>query len=304
MNIKYLKHSEISKLKWDSCISQSFNGIVYAYSWYLDIVSYGWGALVLDDYKAVMPLTAKSSYALKKIIQPAFAPQLGVFTSNRLSVDMVNAFLSAIPAKFKSVQINLNAFNKVSHQKFVIKQGISHELDLIVPYKILYQKFTKNTQQYINKSKTQKVKVVKHVSLKALLLLKKNSDDKELSFEHLNILRRIIPFCTNHNIGNTYGAYNSKNELVAGAFFLKSHQKTICLLIACSRQGKATAADFALFNHYIKENAEKNITLNFGSYYADDNQRIGICFGGIPVNYYKLKRTRFMWFLGRYRKRG
>lgn len=290
MNIRYLKHSEINKLKWDKCINQSFNGIVYAYSWYLDIVSYNWGALVFDDYKAVMPLTSIHSYGISKIMQPNYAPQLGVFTTDRLDVDIVNSFLSAIPKKFKKVSINLNSFNKVSHKKFAIKNGIVYELDLIVPYEKLQNKFTEEAKQNIKSAETNKVNVTRHVNLRDLLQLKKDTSEKSLSFEHLNKLRRIIPFCINNNVGETYGAYNDKNELVAGAFFIKSHQKVTGLLLACSKEGKEIYADYAIFNYFIKENSEKTFTLNFGDYYIAEKENIGSCFNAVPVNFYKLKR--------------
>lgn len=296
MNIQYLKHDEINKLKWDRCISLSFNGIVYAYSWYLDIVSYQWDALVYNDYKAVMPITTKSNYAMSKIIQPEYAPQLGVFTSELLDVDVVNAFLDAIPDRFKSVHIHLNPFNKVTHQKYHVKQGVTYELDLIMPYKVLYSNFSKDAQQYIDASKNNRVNIMRQLNLKEFLLLKKTSTVNQLTFEHLNILRRIIPFCTNHNIGETYGAYNDKNQLVAGAFFIKSHQKVICLLAACSDEGKSVRADYALFDYYVRENSEKNITLDFGNYEIEELVNIGKAFNATPVNYYKLKRTRFLWF--------
>ncbi len=296
MNIKYLKHDEISKLKWDRCISQSFNGIVYAYSWYLDIVSYQWDALVYDDYKAVMPITAKSSYAMSKINQPEYAPQLGVFTSELLDVDMVSAFLNAIPDRFKSVYLHMNAYNKVSHQKFHIKQAETYELDLIAPYKVLQSGFDKFTKLALKNAEKEKVNVVKQLNLKDFLQLKKNSKGILLSFEDLNILRRIIPFCINHNIGETYAAYNDKHELVAGAFFMKSHQKTICLVAACSTEGRRVDADYALFSTYIKENAEKNITLDFGNYQLDEIGNIGRAFNATTVNYSKIKRTRFLWY--------
>ena len=296
MNLRYLKHDEISKLKWDKCISQSFNGIVYAYSWYLDIVSYQWDAIVMDDYQAVMPLAVKSGYGFSKIIQPDFAPQLGVFTSERLNVDLVNSFLNAIPDKFKSVNLNLNAFNKVSHKKFHIKHDIIYELDLISPYRMLFSKFTKEVQNHIKKSEGKNISINKHVNLKDILLLKKNNSDDQLTFEHMNILRRIIPFCTNHNIGETYGAYNDKNELVAGAFFMKSHQKVICLLAACSDEGKELNADYAIFNNYINERAETSLTLDFGNYRNFNKELIGKGFNALAVNYPKLKRSRFRWF--------
>ncbi len=296
MSINYLKHDEISKLKWDKCISQSFNGIAYAYSWYLDIVSYQWEALVMDDYKAVMPLTAKSGYALSKIIQPEYAPQLGVFTSERLDVNLVNTFLEAIPDRFKSVYLHLNAFNKVSHPKFHIRHGVIHELDLIAPYKTLYLKFTPEGCENIKQAKVNKVDVIKGLNLKEFLLLKKNSTENPLTFEHLNILRRIIPFCISNNIGETWGAYNNKNELVAGAFFLKSHQKVICLVAACSNEGKELKADFALFDTYIKENAEKSMTLDFGNYEVAEVENLAQALNAVPVHFNKIKRTRFLWF--------
>jgi len=296
MNIRYLKHDEINKLKWDRCISLSFNGIVYAYSWYLDIVSYQWDALVFEDYISVMPITAKSSYAMSKIVQPEYAPQLGVFSTELLNVDVVNSFLAAIPDRFKSVYLQLNAYNKVAHQKFHIKQGTTYELDLILSYKALYANFSKNTQQYIKEGIDQKINIFPQLNLKDFLLLKKNSTDNLLSFDHLNILRRIIPFCTNHNIGETYGAYNERNELVAGAFFIKSHQKSICLMVACSDEGKKMRADYVLFNNYIEKNAEKNLTLDFGNYQFNDMENMNNAFNATIVNFYKLKRTRFLWY--------
>ena len=55
--IKYLEHEEIDLKKWDATIDASPNGMVYAKSWYLDIVSPGWEGLVNEDYNAVFPLT-------------------------------------------------------------------------------------------------------------------------------------------------------------------------------------------------------------------------------------------------------
>jgi hypothetical protein len=47
--IKYLRQDEINVDKWDQCISHSVNGMIYAFSWYLDIVNNRWEALVEGD---------------------------------------------------------------------------------------------------------------------------------------------------------------------------------------------------------------------------------------------------------------
>ena len=57
MNIAYLSNKNIDKQKWDRCIDMASNGLIYAYSFYLDAMSKHWDALILNDYEIVMPLT-------------------------------------------------------------------------------------------------------------------------------------------------------------------------------------------------------------------------------------------------------
>ena len=46
VNIQYLTHEQIDKTKWDNCIHTADNGLIYAYSFYLDAMSKQWDALV------------------------------------------------------------------------------------------------------------------------------------------------------------------------------------------------------------------------------------------------------------------
>ena len=59
--IQLLKHNEIDKPRWDECIQNSPNGLIYAYSWYLDFISPKWEAMVRGDYEFIMPLTCKKN---------------------------------------------------------------------------------------------------------------------------------------------------------------------------------------------------------------------------------------------------
>ncbi len=297
MEIKYLKHEEIDRLMWDKCINMSFNGIVYAYSWYLDIVAYQWDALVLDDYKAVMPLTGKKKYGLNYIFQPKYTQQLGVFSTGILDEKLVQTFLNSIPEKFKIIDINLNTFNKSECVKSNVKQGVTYEIDLISSYKSISKNYNSNTKRNIKKAEKNSVKISKHVNLKDLLLLKKETSKIPITFEHLNILRRIIPFTITHNLGETYGAYNDKNELIAAVFFIKSHNKCIYLLSASSKEGKDLSAMFAIVDTYIKDNSEKNITLDFEGSSIESLARFYKGFGAIPINFSKVTINRLSWFL-------
>ena len=57
MEIIFKQHKKIERAKWDRCINKAYNGIIYAYSWYLDIVCPDWDGLIVGDYDIVMPLT-------------------------------------------------------------------------------------------------------------------------------------------------------------------------------------------------------------------------------------------------------
>ena len=80
--IYYLKRNQLDDNKYNSCIKQSKNSRIYAFSWYLDCVADNWDALVLNDYEAVMPLPWRQKYVIKYIYPPAWTQQLGVFSPN------------------------------------------------------------------------------------------------------------------------------------------------------------------------------------------------------------------------------
>src|ERR1039458_6261489 len=104
--IRYIHHSQINKKDWDSCIGNSANTTIYAYSWYLDAVCPAWEALVEGEYETVMPLTPNKKYSIHYLFQPFFTQQLGVFSNYLRTESKINQFLSAIPEKFKFVEIN------------------------------------------------------------------------------------------------------------------------------------------------------------------------------------------------------
>ena len=73
--IRRLAHSEINKTHWDECVSASPQCILYGLSWYLDVASPNWEALVQqedDSYLAVFPIPVRHKYGFSFIHQPLF----------------------------------------------------------------------------------------------------------------------------------------------------------------------------------------------------------------------------------------
>ena len=109
--ISFVKRAALDVEKYDSCIENSIQSRIYAFSWYLDIVADHWDVLVLNDYEAVMPLPWKQKFGLKYITQPYFCQQLGIFSVEKISKEIQLQFIKKIPLQFLKVALVLNSQN-------------------------------------------------------------------------------------------------------------------------------------------------------------------------------------------------
>ena len=264
--IQYLSNQNIDRRKWDECIARSFNGIVYAYSWYLDIVSPGWDALVKDDYKSVMPLTWRKKYSVRYLYQPFFTQQLGVFSAEKSDADLVQKFLDAIPTQFQFIEINLNTFNLSNLSISSIKKNLTHELDLIESYETIAKNYSDNLKRNLKKAQNNKLQTVfvnQPESVIKLFRENRGASLSNLKERDYKTLTTLMHQAIHRGKAQIIHVLNKKNELCAGAFFIESNNKVIFLFSGLSEEGKNLNAMPLLIDSFIKQNSGKNITLDF-----------------------------------------
>lgn len=316
--IQYLSNQNIDRRKWDECIARSFNGIVYAYSWYLDIVSPEWDALVKDDYKSVMPLTWRKKYSVRYLYQPFFTQQLGVFSAEKSDADLVQKFLDAIPTQFQFVEINLNTFNHFSFpqqskdyptktqssQSFNFLGGLSglvgkinltHELDLIESYENIAKNYSDNLKRNLKKAQNNKLQTVfVNQPEPVIKLFRKNRGAEILNLKERDYktLTTLMHQAIHKGKAQIINVLNEKNELCAGAFFIESNNKVIFLFSGLSEEGKNLNAMPFLIDSFIRQNAGKNITLDFEGSNDVNLARFYKSFGSKECVYQQVKINR------------
>ncbi len=274
--------------------------MIYAYSWYLDIVCDNWDALVEGDYETVMPITAKEKYKIKYLYQPFFTQQLGVFSTKVLSNEKVEQFLTSIPKEFKFIDICLNKFNKVEKSNFSIKKNVTYELDLIEQYEKLHKNFSTNTKRNIRKAIKNEIKVSKGLPPNELIKLFRENRGKTVTAfkeEDYNNLRKIIAQSLRYNIGEIFTAYTKENNLCAAAFFIVANNKSIFLFSGLSDEGKDYGAMFLVISEYIKTHSELNLTLDFEGSNDENLARFYKGFGSQKFNYLSLKKNKLPWYI-------
>ena len=297
--ITYLTHEQIDKTLWDQCVAQAPNGLVYAWSWYLDIVHPRWEALVeiIDGiYFSIMPLTCKKKYLIHYLCQPFFVQQLGVFSRVPLTVETIRAFLRAIPRKYRLVEIRLNEQNPVE-DACGIAWHRNTLLDLNHDYETLLSNYHENTKRNLKKSFKYGLQLVEEVPIQKIIALFRS--DRGATVTHWGDaeyarLERLTEAAITSSYALVYGVGSiDNNDIVCGALFLVSHHRITFLFSGNSGVGKETQAMTFLLDQVIKKFSGRSMIFDFEGSDDADLARFYHGFGGTPVAYpsftYRLK---------------
>lgn len=290
--IYYLTHNQIDKALWDWCIALAPNGIVYAWSWYLDVAHPRWDALVeVKDgkYLTVMPITKKKKYGINYLCQPFFVQQLGVFSVNPLTQEQTAAFLRAIPPKYRLVEIRLNEGNSLDPTCKGVQFHRNHLLELNKEYDLLYSQYHENTKRNLKKSLKYNLQLVKEVPIdKVIELFRANRGASvihwgDAEYERLRLLAGCAIALSDAFI---YGVKNIDNEeIVCCALFMIGHQRITFLFSGMNELAKETGAMTFLIDQVIREYAGQPMTFDFEGSDDDNLARFYQGFGSVPVPY-------------------
>lgn len=301
--IRFLPHNQIHKDKWEECIARSYNGIAYARSWYLDIVSPGWEALVLDDYSAVMPLPVNRKYGVKYVYPPFFTQQLGVFSTGKLGPDDINTFLKSVPEEVAYYEINLNTFNKVSDHTAI--KNLTHELDLIPSYDVLFSGYNENTRRNLKRSLKSELVLDSTIKPNDVMRLFRENRGRQIgkfTDVHYKILEKLCTIATVHGKLQIRGVRTAKGKLCAGAIFIESNGKVIFLFSGSDNEAKENGAMTFLVDRFISENSQRNLVLDFEGSNDPNLARFYKGFGSKECVYLQVRRNNLPWFLKIFKK--
>lgn len=267
---KHLKNKDIIYKLWDECIDSSHNGIIYALSWYLDITSPGWEAIIKEEqgtYLVVMPIPVTKRFGIKYVKQPLFSQQLGIFPEKKIDIKDMEEISLLLKSRFKYIQAyEFNTENKaVFHNVlsgFTKKTLSTHHLNLGRSYRVICQGYHKNRTRGIMKARLNKLSVSPSSNIDELI----NMFNKNVSFKIQGVrnnkkiykkLKKIYFETQKRNLCMLLAAKGSNNEIVAMALFVEYNHKLIYLFSASTEKGKKSGAMSLIIDSVI--NARSNL---------------------------------------------
>ena len=289
--ISYITHKEIDERKWDACIAGSSTPLVYGTSWFLDIVSPGWDALVMNDYEAVFPLTQNRKYGFSYLRQPFFCQQLGIFSAGEVTEATVERFFKCIPKKFRLTDVNLNTSNIFSPTGYDCRKNLNLELSLQNSWPEISANFADNAKRNIQKAGNAGLHLVQLTEAESLITMFRKNKEKELNPlpEYAwQMLRQIITVSLQNGMGQLWGIQSRERKLCAGAFFITYGMRVVFLFSALNSSGRESGAMFFLISEFIKRNAGTELVLDFEGSNNKNLARFYKGFGSVETHYLRI----------------
>jgi len=292
LKITFLKRKEIDVEKWDELIAASLAETLYPYSWYLDATAENWSALVMGDYRFIMPLVWKKKYHIRYLYQPVYSQQLGVFGKEYITPLIIRKFIDYGIKKYKFGVVNFNVKNMIGEDPdFEIYERINYILPLHKSYEDLIKSYKSNASRNLKQSQIHNAKLDKFVSVDDLVSLKREHDLEKKSEAEYQRMKSIFETVMNQNKGHIYGI-RDEGKLLAAAFFAFSKTRIIYLMSISSSQGKEQRAMFRIVDEFIRAYAGSDLLLDFEGSNIPSIARFFGGFGGKPEVYQSLSFNR------------
>jgi len=263
--IVYSTDNQIERERWDQCIETAVNGNIYCYSWFLDILTPGWGGLIKGDYDYVMPVPVARRFGINYLLQPRFIQQCGVFGMTSPDTATVCAFLKALPNDIVVIDYHFNEHNSLP-SGLDVEMRTNFLLNIDKPYEELKLAYHHNLLRKLKKSIHSGFHFIKNNNPELLIKLFKEENGRRFSFlkdQDFRKLALIIQACIHRDKAQVWSVYNRENILCGGAIWLFSHGKAVLYFSVQGKNEKAEGALAWLIDAFIQENANSGIELDF-----------------------------------------
>jgi hypothetical protein len=297
-NISYFTRQNIDTEKWDACIQEATNGLIYGYSFYLDQMAKHWDALVLNDYEAVMPLTWNKKCGIYYLYQPAFVACGGIF-GKKISGDTVLQFLNAIPNKFRLIEMPLNRENKIEDRGNEIISRRNYVLSLNKPYNELRSNYRENIRRNVKRCREAGCIHKTNIPVEDIIAINKQFLQKvsrlsDLDYQHFSKLYYLLK---DKEQAETYGIFNPGGQLLASAVFFFFHARAYYILVGNHPDGKTLGASHYLIDRFIADHCNQYLLLDFEGSDIRNLAFFYSSFGSDSETYPALRINRLPWWI-------
>ena len=287
--IIFLKNKSVDRTKWDHCIENSYNGTLYAMSWYLDATAENWDALIMGDYETVFPVTYVKKNGIRILYTPNCIQQLGIFSQQQLTEETLTAFLKAIPKKFLFGKLNLNSGNVLTQNcGFQIKNRVNIEQDIFSSVYVLRKQYGRNITENLRKARKNKVFIKEGVDFHNTIETYRANIGNErfhVGEKYYQSAYKIMETLSAKRLLVIHEAFNAEGKFLAGIIATPFKNKIVLLQLGCNTEGYRTGATSLLVDSILERFAGIKEICDFEGSNTESVAYFYAGFGGYVTHY-------------------
>jgi hypothetical protein len=289
MSIRFVPYKAIDPVRWNECIQQDTNVLVYARAEFLTVMCAHWDALILDDYEAVMPLVSRKKWGIRYLYQPPFIQQIGVFGNADTGVRQ--AFIEEAQKLFRFAEIHL-------HHQLPTDQCIKSRHNQIIDLQKPYSDLRKNYSDYtLRKLKQADAENTTYQVIPAPTNIRAYQQLFGPRTPHVppSAYERLQQFCIQYPALSLSRGIFLDNTLIASVTALRTEQRLHLLTLTAHNRQRYTWANHLLIDQLIRECANQPMILDFEGSDIPGVFAFNAGFGAVDQPYYFYKWNNLPW---------
>jgi len=294
--IEYLKNHEIDREQWDNCIKASRCNKPYALSWYLDIMSPGWEALVDDDYDSVFPLPSFKKYGIQYIATPIFLQQLGAFSPDKNEESVIREFIDYMPEFYKFIDLCVG--QKINYKGIKTIERSNFELDLSDSYDKIWEGFTVHCKRNVESSVKKNPELINDITPDEIVDLFIKNRGKEIpgiKLRDYQKLKNLMDFCLKNKRGSLIGVRAARHRLIYGTFIVEIPGSKTLLFVVNTPESRSKRIGYFVVNELIKKHSSTKTVIDFAGSSIPAIASFMESFGSKSVPFYRIYRNHLPW---------
>lgn len=293
--IQRLPAAQIDAAKWDFCVQQHSNGLLYSTTTYLNALCPDWEGWVINDYEVILALPTKKKWGIRYAYTPPFIQQLGII-GNIDAVDTAR-LLKMIKDAVAYADIHFNFSNDSLLQNIPVTSWTNLVISLDQPLVQIQAQYSNDLKENIRKATSQAL-VYTHAGLHEAIDHFQDQYAARIKQIHPSDYDNFLRLC---ELLQTSGqclvraVTNADKELLAIALLLKDERRIYNLMNTTLPIGRDKEANHFLLDNIIREFAEKPLLFDLEGSEIPGVKKFYATFGAVNQPYFHYHYNGLPW---------
>jgi hypothetical protein len=288
--IELISSLQVDANKWNITIAAN-KGLIYSRYEYLSHLCKKWDGIVVDDYRAIMPLPLNKKWGLKYYYHPAFIQRLGI--TGYVSPTEIDQIVELIKANSWIAQITYEADKRIIYKNEASQRATNFTLNIDRPFDVVSSRLSKSFVSELKKSNRYDIKYDESDANAVIdMWFEEYSSKTKIRKNQIEDFRKLCNTLVKE--GNCYvRTVVYDNAVIAAAILFKDEFRLYNILNSVSETGRKISANYHLYYEILKEFSGRGLLFDFEGSELPGVKKFYLKFNPSVENYYKTRLNFF-----------